>query len=245
MVNFYPKNTRYTSCVVTSPPAMKLIVESRLGRSKLARPKTPWPLVQPLASRVPNPIRRPPANIHAIFPAGPKPMLRSNRPRSHVGCHPPPAMADRNPPRTNPATSGRRHPRAARRLGRAKYGWPRTRLHTSSKPLDRPSRRFATTSSNNVIAAMPAPAAAQWIGARSFRMRVIAGGQVTVMKAGSGFVIGSRRSVHGRARRFTQRQRTPSGTSVELAGRNWFQQGATHVYGHWSRRDYRYGIRLD
>src|SRR5262245_17277410 len=65
------------------------------------------------------------------------------------------------------------------------------------------------------------------------------------MKAGCGFVIAWRQPVHGRARPFTRRQRTPSGTSVELAGGNWFQQGATHVYGYWFRRDHRYGVRLD
>ena len=39
---------------------------------------------------------------------------------------------------------------------------------------------------------------------------------VTFMKASSRFVIGEERAVHGRARRFAQRQRTPSGTSVAL-----------------------------
>jgi len=36
--------------------------------------------------------------------------------------------------------------------------------------------------------------------------------------------------VHGGARRFAQRQRTPSGTSVALDRRNRNHQGATHMF---------------
>jgi hypothetical protein len=53
------------------------------------------------------------------------------------------------------------------------------------------------------------------------------GSCLTVLTANPGFVIGAPGAVHVRARRYAQRQRTPTGTSVALKCRNSFPQGAT------------------
>lgn len=48
---------------VTAPVAMKMITATRERKENLDSPQTPWPLVQPEPSRVPNPTRRPPDTI--------------------------------------------------------------------------------------------------------------------------------------------------------------------------------------
>src|SRR5262245_42296419 len=131
------------------------------GRSKFATPKTPWPLVQPPARRVPKPMNNPPANIQASLPAGPNPIAVSNIPSAHVGDQPPPRTADRNPPSTRPAANGMRHGRPDVTSERRKYGVEMTNPHRSSKLDEMPSRRFATNSNVSVTAAMAAPAIAQ------------------------------------------------------------------------------------
>ena len=130
----------------------------------------PWPLVQPPASRVPKPMKSPPTNIHASLPAGPKPITWSNMPRSQVGAHPPPSTAERNPPRTRPARNGSRHWRPERTASRRKYGSAAARsCRRPRSPVEMPRRRLATKRRRSVIAAMPAPATAQWIGVRSVK----------------------------------------------------------------------------
>src|SRR6478752_833914 len=96
------------------PAAMNDAVLRKDGHSKFDRPNTPCPLVHPPARRVPKPMNTPPANIHVSLPAGPKPIAVSNMPSAHVGDHPPPRTADRNPPQTRPAANGIRHGRPDR-----------------------------------------------------------------------------------------------------------------------------------
>src|SRR4029079_5975043 len=169
---------RYSACVVSTPPAMKLIVVLKLGSSRFDRPKIPWPLVHTPPRSAPDAMNIPPTNIQAAFPACPHPMAWSNMPSDHVGSHPPLEMAERNPPSTRPRTNGSRHFRFDRSSLRRKYGCSNRRLQTSSNPEEMPRRRFPTNSRHHVTAAIPAPATAQWSGGALFRMRgVIGNGQ--------------------------------------------------------------------
>src|SRR4029453_16904720 len=104
------------------PAPKKQADATTLGNSKFDTPKIPCPLVQPFASRVPNPMKTPPTNIHASLPAGPKPITVSNIPSAQVGCHPPPSTADRKPPSVRPIRNGSRHPRPEVTALRWKYG---------------------------------------------------------------------------------------------------------------------------
>src|SRR5690606_28783013 len=140
----HDSTTFQSSCVVTKPPAMKLSVVTRLGRSRFERPKIPWPLVQPPPSRVPKPMNSPPTNIQAILPAGPSASASSSMPSAQVGCQPPVVAAETAPPMTRPKRNGSRQRRASHRLARSKERVRTTRLQTASKPVEIPSRRVST-----------------------------------------------------------------------------------------------------
>ena len=124
-----PQSTWRTTNTVAKPAAMNVRVATSERGDRRARPQTPWPLVQPLARRVPKPTRRPPA----ISVAGPADNRRRRRLKQEARDEGREDRGRGSPPPASPVAGARRN-EAAEQAGGAE---------DAAVPENEPCRREA------------------------------------------------------------------------------------------------------